>query len=151
MLSKAPGLTGLLVSAIVAASLSTISSVTHSLAASVWEDFIYQSSWAETSSQTERVLTIRVITVISGIFTLLLAYCYSHLEEALHMATVAPLVLSGPLLAVFMMGFFVPFLNNIVSADCLVNFHLLIIIVRESPLGWCQVLFFQYGWPLELL
>ena len=124
VLSKAPGLTGLLVSAVVAASLSTISSVTHSLAASVWEDFIYQSRWAETSSQSERVLTIRVISVISGIITLLLAYCYSHLEQALHLATLAPLVLSGPLLAVFLMGFFVPFANKIVSGDNLVNFYL---------------------------
>ena len=124
VLSKAPGLTGLLVSAVVAASLSTISSVTHSLAASVWEDLIYQSRWAETSSQSERVLTIRVISVISGIITLLLAYCYSHLEQALHLATLAPLVLSGPLLAVFLMGFFVPFANKIVSGDNLVNFYL---------------------------
>ena len=69
----------------------------------------------ETSSQSERVLALRVITVMSGIITLLLAYCYSHIEQAFQLATVAPLVLSGPLLAVFIMGFFVPFANNIVS------------------------------------
>ena len=39
-------MSGLFVSAIAAAALSTLSSVTHSLAASVWEDFISQSRYS---------------------------------------------------------------------------------------------------------
>ena len=37
------GLAGVIVSAVAAAVISTFSSVTLSLAASVWEDFLYQS------------------------------------------------------------------------------------------------------------
>jgi membrane associated rhomboid family serine protease len=61
------------------------------------------------------VLIIRVITATSGVISLLLAYCFSHVDQALHLAAVASGVVSGPLLAVFAMGFFVPFANNVVS------------------------------------
>ena len=108
-------MSGLYTSAIVAAALSTLSSVTNSLAASVWEDFIYCIRWAETSSQSSRVLIIRVITAASGVITLLLTYCYSHVDQAIQLAKVAPHLISGPLLATFGMGFFAPCTEKIVS------------------------------------
>jgi len=105
------GLAGVIVSAVAAAVISTFSSVTLSLAASVWEDFLYQSRMVETTSQTSRVLTIRILSLVSGLATLLLSYFLGHHHLVLHLAGVAPLVMAGPVLAIFLLGLLVPCVN----------------------------------------
>ena len=87
--------------------------------------FIYINSnfrWAETSSQTERLLTIRVVTAASGVITLLLTFFYSQVDQALHLAALALPIVSGPLLAIFLMGFFLPFIEKMVNIWCKVYF-----------------------------
>lgn len=80
----------------------------------------------ETTSQTSRVLTIRILSLVSGLATLLLSYFLGHHHLVLHLAGVAPLVMAGPVLAIFLLGLLVPCVNMFVS--------IIIIIVKSiSP------------------
>ena len=83
--------------------------------------------------------------------TLLLSYCISHQDQALHLAVVSPLLIAGPLLATFLMGFFLPFVNNIVSRDIFGSIFLTFVLGRVLSPAWLLALLSPCGWLLELL
>ena len=107
-----PGLVGLAMVALFAAAMSSLDSVINSLSATTMEDFVRRFHKSEWTHHKELVLS-RWITVGWGVVTLVMAF---------YVGDIAPTVLeaidkigslaNGPILAVFLLGFFVRKVNG---------------------------------------
>ncbi len=101
------GLPGLLIAAIYAASMSTISAGLNSLASATVVDFKQRLSNAPERSTAQQVGNARLVTVIYGIIVMALAFAVSlmrgNLVESVN--TVIGLI-GGPLLGLFFLGMF---------------------------------------------
>ena len=130
-------MTGLLTCSVVAVILPSLSSLTHSVAASLWDDFlsnlrcfllskpsksgIQYFSYFQAVSSTTQVLTIRICMISSSIVTFLLSQYFSDWEKTSRIASLTPSIFSGPLLALCGMGLFIPFTN--ITVNDMINFH----------------------------
>ncbi len=101
------GLPGLLIAAIYAASMSTISAGLNSLASATVVDFKQRLSKAPEGTQAQQVGNARWITVVYGIIVMALAFAVSvmpgNLVESVN--TIIGLI-GGPLLGLFFLGMF---------------------------------------------
>jgi len=93
-----------------------MSSGLNSLAAVIWEDVLKQMSWAQNISDKQQVMVTRGLAALAGVITVGLAILTSSgIEGVLQLGNTAMSVLAGPLLALFLLGFFTHTANRIVS------------------------------------
>lgn len=104
------GVSGLILSAVFSASLSTVSSGVNSVAANISEDLIKPHfKYRETCL----TWTTKVIAACCGLITIGLAYIAPLISSDLLESVLAFVgILSGPLLGVFSLGMFIPWSNS---------------------------------------
>lgn len=111
VLSDKPGLPGVFLACIFSGSLSTISSGLNSLAAVIIED-VYKGLMGRKLSDERQGFISKIFSVVLGAFVILLTYVVSYLGSVLNAALSLFGVLSGPIMGVFFLGFFVPQANR---------------------------------------
>ncbi|KAG0717767.1 Sodium-coupled monocarboxylate transporter 2 [Chionoecetes opilio] len=130
-LSAAPGLPGLFVACIFSGALSTISSAVSSQAAVTWEDWLSHIPRCAALPPTTQAAITKVIAGAYGVLAVGLAFLAGNFGGLLQTAHAFVGSVSGPLLAVFTLAFFMPFSNAIggcaglllgTSAPLIVNF-----------------------------
>ena len=72
-------------------------------------------SWSVTITEGRQVFLTRSITAFMGLITVGLAVITENLDGFLHLGNTAMGVLAGPLLAIFLLGFFTTAANKYVS------------------------------------
>ncbi|XP_023323099.1 sodium-coupled monocarboxylate transporter 2 isoform X2 [Eurytemora carolleeae] len=107
------GLGGLFLGALVSGALSSVSSGLNSLASVLWEDFLSQSNWAINLTEAKKVAITRCLASGFGLISTGLALGFSRLDGILKVAATSIGMLSGPLLSIFLLGYFLPFTNKI--------------------------------------
>ncbi|XP_069979346.1 sodium-coupled monocarboxylate transporter 1 isoform X1 [Penaeus vannamei] len=115
-LSSIPGLPGLFVACIFSGSLSTISSGVNSQAAVTWEDVFSRRPGCASLSKTTQAWITKFFALGYGILATCLAFLGDHLGGILQGTIAITSAVSGPILAVFVMGLFLPFANSKLGA-----------------------------------
>ncbi|XP_050734620.1 sodium-coupled monocarboxylate transporter 2-like isoform X2 [Eriocheir sinensis] len=110
-LSSAPGLPGLFVACIFSGALSTISSAVSSQAAVTWEDWLAPLPCCAALSPTAQAAVTKLLAGAYGTVAVGLAFMAGNLGGLLQTAHAFVGSVSGPLLSVFVLAFFMPFSN----------------------------------------
>ena len=97
------GVTGLLVAAIVAAAMSTVSSTLNSGATVIMEDW-YRRYLSRDASDRSCVFVLRTSTVVLGLASIAVAFAVIGVESALSTWWMLQSVLSGGMLGLFLLG-----------------------------------------------
>ncbi|CAF1301176.1 unnamed protein product [Adineta ricciae] len=105
------GLPGIFLACIFSGSLSTISSGLNSLAAVLIEDFYKGILGRQWSDQRQGYIS-KIISVLLGALVILLTYAVSYLGSILYATLSLFGVLEGPIMGVFILGFFFPRANR---------------------------------------
>jgi len=102
-----PGISGLVVAAVLAAAMSSMSSAMNSISAVAITD-IYRRHWRLNEDETHYVRAARLVTLASAVIMVAGAYLlfFSEKKTLQHLATELTAILSGGLLGVYMLGFF---------------------------------------------
>jgi SSS family solute:Na+ symporter len=103
MQSLPPGISGLLISAIFAAAMSSMDSGINSLATVIENDFI-KLFWRNASRGAPEVTRARLLTLMLGVLTTGLAFGVSHMENIIDSFATFMGLFSAPVLALFMLG-----------------------------------------------
>ncbi|XP_039282301.1 putative sodium-dependent multivitamin transporter [Nilaparvata lugens] len=114
-LHRIPGMTGLFVSGIFSAGLSTISAILNSLAAITVEDYIKPgyNLWVEDAFPDEmKIRLTKGLVFVFGIVCIGMAFLAKVLGGILQASLTIFGVVGGPLLGVFSLGMFLPFANE---------------------------------------
>ncbi|KAF8375907.1 hypothetical protein PRIPAC_82336, partial [Pristionchus pacificus] len=106
ILQPTPGLFGLYVSCIMAATLSTLSSGLNSVAAAIYEDWIKQSINGISNSRAAAIN--KVLTVAAGIVTTGFAFSGDALGGVMKMCVNLLGAFAGPMVAIFFIALFIP-------------------------------------------
>ncbi|XP_001948596.2 sodium-coupled monocarboxylate transporter 1 [Acyrthosiphon pisum] len=109
--SKFPGLTGLFVSGIVSAALSTMSAQINTVSGTIYEDFIVKMMGITVTDLTASVI-MKCIAVISGFICVILVFVVEKMNGILQMSISLGSVTSGALLSVFTLGVCFPWANS---------------------------------------
>lgn len=109
--SKFPGLTGLFVSGIVSAALSTMSAQINTVSGTIYEDFIVKMMGI-TVTDLKASIIMKCIAVISGFICVILVFVVEKLNGILQMSISLGSVTSGALLSVFTLGVCFPWANS---------------------------------------
>ena len=91
-----------------------MSSGLNSLSAVIWEDLVKPMPWSITITEGRQVFLTRAIATFMGLVTIALAVITANLDGILQLGNSAIGVLAGPLLAVFLLGFFTTTANKYV-------------------------------------
>ena len=102
------GLPGILIAAIFAASMSTISAGLNSLASATMVDFQQRLSSKPLPPDATQILHARYWTLFYGAIVIALAFLVSHLGNLVESVNTIIGLVGGPLLALFLTGVFVP-------------------------------------------
>nr|XP_039254243.1 sodium-coupled monocarboxylate transporter 1-like isoform X1 [Styela clava] len=106
-----PGMAGLFVSSAYCGTLSTISSGVNALSALALMDFILPC-FPKMSSK-KRIVLSKVLTIIFGVLVMTLAYLVSlSSSNIIQITTSITGSIGGPVIAVFTMGMFMPWINH---------------------------------------
>ena len=97
------GVTGMLVAAIVAAAMSTVSATLNSGATVIMEDW-YRRYFSRKASEHACVVTLRASTVFLGVASMAVAFAVIGVESALSTWWMLQSVLSGGMLGLFLLG-----------------------------------------------
>ena len=97
------GVTGMLVAAIVAAAMSTVSATLNSGATVIMEDW-FKRYFKRDASERACVLTLRTATVFLGFASIAIAFAVIGVESALSTWWMLQSVLSGGMLGLFLLG-----------------------------------------------
>lgn len=111
VLSHRKGLPGIFLACIFSGSLSTISSGLNSLAAVIIED-VYKGLLGKSITDEKQGFVSKVLSIVLGCVVMLLTYMVSHLGSILNAGLSLFGVFSGPIMGVFLLGFFFPQTNN---------------------------------------
>jgi Na+/proline symporter len=107
-----PGLTGFFISGIFSAALSSISTGLNSMSAVVLEDFFKAFKKSEMST-TESTIVMRGTVLFLGIIGVGLVYVVEMLGTTILQLTLSvPTACFGPLFGVYIIGFFLPWINK---------------------------------------
>ncbi|CAH1716573.1 unnamed protein product [Aphis gossypii] len=110
-MANIPGLTGLFLAGVCSSALCSVSAALNSLAAVTLEDYITPLANVDIPDE-KRVLWLKVIVVVYGILSIVLAFC-AHFVGPLLQASMTILgIIGGPMLAVFTVGILVPYVNQ---------------------------------------
>ncbi|XP_077486528.1 sodium-coupled monocarboxylate transporter 1-like [Amblyomma americanum] len=105
LLRDYPGLSGVLVAAVFSSCLSTLSSGYNALAAVTWDDFLRpRLSLTEASA----LRLTKCIAAAYGLLSMSIAFLAGVMESIVHATASLVGAMSGPLLAVFVLGIFFP-------------------------------------------
>lgn len=107
VLHPTPGLFGLYVSCIMAATLSTLSSGMNSVAAAVYEDWLKQSMEGRISDSRAALIN-KGITIAAGVLTTGFAFSGDALGGVMKMCVNLLGAIAGPMVAIFLIALFVP-------------------------------------------
>ncbi|CAN7988188.1 unnamed protein product [Ixodes hexagonus] len=105
LLRDYPGLSGTLVASVFSGSLSTLSSGYNALAAVTWHDFIQPRV---KFSEKKAVLTTKSIAAAYGLLSISIAFLSGTLPSIVQATSSLVGAMSGPLLAIFLLGIFFP-------------------------------------------
>ncbi|XP_065294528.2 sodium-coupled monocarboxylate transporter 2-like [Dermacentor albipictus] len=105
LLRDYPGLSGLLVAAVLSGSLSTLSSGYNALAAVTWDDFVRPRV---NISEGATLRLTKAMAAAYGLFSISIAFLAGTMESIIQAASSLVGALSGPLLAMFVLGIFFP-------------------------------------------
>ncbi|KAK3914621.1 Sodium-coupled monocarboxylate transporter 1 [Frankliniella fusca] len=105
-----PGLPGLFVAGVFSAALSSLSTGLNSMAAVVVEDFWRPLASAPLSEAAVHVV-MRVVVVAFGALCVALVFVVEHLGAVLQLSASLNSISAGPVLAVFVAGAFLPWVN----------------------------------------
>ncbi|CAF0891763.1 unnamed protein product [Adineta steineri] len=106
-LRRIPGLTGLFISCILSATLSTFSSGVNSMATVILEDIYKRLSKQSSMSDKHQVIFPKILSVIIGCLTVVLAFFVSYMEN--NMITIILQIFgafAAPILGVYLLGLF---------------------------------------------
>ncbi|XP_067005764.2 sodium-coupled monocarboxylate transporter 1 [Anabrus simplex] len=106
-----PGLPGIFVAGVFSAALSSLSSALNSTAAVVLEDF-YKTFFAKPLSQRQTSLLLKTTVLVTGLVGVSLLFVVEKLGSVLKMALSVGSMPEGPILAVFTLGLFFPWVNS---------------------------------------
>ncbi|KAJ8683292.1 hypothetical protein QAD02_019084 [Eretmocerus hayati] len=106
------GLPGVFLAGLVSSALSTMSASLNSLSGIIYNDFI--DSWIQESPNkgAKAAKIMKVISVIIGVLTVAMIFVIEHLGTIFEMANSLSSVVDGPLLGLFFLGFFVPWVGK---------------------------------------
>ncbi|KAL7630719.1 UNVERIFIED_CONTAM: hypothetical protein RMT77_019070 [Armadillidium vulgare] len=110
-LSFIPGLQGLYVGAIIAATLSSLSSFINSSVALLWRDVCFKFSFFRKASPMRATLTNKLLSLGIGAANIGLAMLFSNTNGLIEIIMKIFGGYSGPLVGVFLIGFFLPKCN----------------------------------------
>lgn len=102
------GLPGILIAAVFAASMSTISAGLNSLASATMVDFQQRLTSKPLPPDAVQIRHARLWTLFYGIIVIALAFLVSHLGNLVESVNTIIGLVGGPLLALFLLGVFVP-------------------------------------------
>ncbi|XP_070493998.1 sodium-coupled monocarboxylate transporter 1-like [Chironomus tepperi] len=105
-----PGLSGLFISGVFSAALSSASTVLNSMAAVVLYDF-FNAFRSEPLSKRGTEWVMRGTVIIAGIIAVLLVYVVENLGAVLQLSMSIPAAVGGPLLGVFIIGIMLPWIG----------------------------------------
>ncbi|GMS95696.1 hypothetical protein PENTCL1PPCAC_17871 [Pristionchus entomophagus] len=107
ILQPTPGLFGLYVSCIMAATLSTLSSGLNSVAAAIYEDWL--NEWIDGRiSHSRAALINKGLTIAAGVITTIVAFLGESLGGVMKMCVNLLGAIAGPMVGIFLIGIFVP-------------------------------------------
>ncbi|XP_067000758.2 sodium-coupled monocarboxylate transporter 1 isoform X2 [Anabrus simplex] len=106
-----PGLPGIFVGGIFSAALSTVSSVLNALSAVALEDF-YKIFIRRPITERESNILMRSVVIFFGIAGGALVYVIEKIGTIIQITYTVGTMTDGPALGVFLMGFFLPFVNT---------------------------------------
>ncbi|OQR72568.1 sodium-coupled monocarboxylate transporter 1-like [Tropilaelaps mercedesae] len=109
LLRSWPGLSGLLVASVFSGSLSTLSSGYNALAAVTWDDFVRPRV---NLSGRKAVYVTKIIAGIYGILSVFIAFLAGTMDSIVQASSSLIGAMTGPLLAVFVMGMLVPYIRK---------------------------------------
>lgn len=110
VLGNKKGLPGIFLACIFSGSLSTISSGLNSLTAVLIED-IYKGLLQRKITDERQGLISKILSIILGAVVMALTYMVSNLGSIINVALSLSGVLSGPIMGIFVLGFFFPRAN----------------------------------------
>lgn len=102
------GLPGVLIAAVFAASMSTISAGLNSLASATMVDFQQRLSTKPLPTDARQILHARLWTLFYGIIVISLAFLVSNMGNLVDSVNTIIGLVGGPLLALFLLGVFAP-------------------------------------------
>ncbi|XP_077488579.1 sodium-coupled monocarboxylate transporter 2-like [Amblyomma americanum] len=105
LLRNYPGLSGLLVASVFSGSLSTLSSGYNALAAVTWDDFVRPRV---TMSDAGALRLTKAMAAAYGMLSISIAFLTGTMESIIQASASLVGALSGPLLAIFVLGTFFP-------------------------------------------
>ncbi|CAF1306757.1 unnamed protein product [Adineta steineri] len=124
-LGRIPGLTGLFISCILSTTLSTFSSGVNSMATVILEDIYKRLSKQSSMSDKHQVIFSKILSVIIGCLTVVLAFFVSYMEN--NMITIILQIFgtfAAPILGVYLLGLFS---SRVKSRSAVVAFFLCLI------------------------
>lgn len=106
-----PGIPGLFMVGIFSAALSSLSTVLNSLSAIVLEDFV-KPFRSTPLTNVQKGFIMKAVIICCGLSSIALVFVVQKLGTVLQLSFQLHGVVTGPLLAVFVMGFVVPWINE---------------------------------------
>lgn len=104
-----PGLTGVFVSCVFSAGLSTMSANLNSLAGIVYEDYVRKYIKVETDEKANNIM--KLIIVVTGIYCALMGFVVENFSSLLQLVMTVSSVNNGTTWGVFCLGMLWPFAN----------------------------------------
>ncbi|XP_070557194.1 sodium-coupled monocarboxylate transporter 1-like [Ptychodera flava] len=111
--ARLPGFSGLFLSAICSAALSTLSSGLHSLSAVTLEDLIKKSTCASAMTDKKATMISKGLCIMYGLVALALVLVVSQMGLILQLALSLGNLILAPVFAMFTLGIFFPWTNSI--------------------------------------
>lgn len=111
ILKDLPGLPGLFIAGVFSAALSSLSTGLNSFSAVVLEDF-FKSFSKRKLTERETAIIMRATVLISGMISVGLVYVVQHLGSVLQLSMSLPTVTFGPLMGLYILGMFFPWINS---------------------------------------
>ncbi|XP_075144984.1 solute carrier family 5 member brother of rumpel [Haematobia irritans] len=110
-LGQYPGLTGLFIAGVFSAALSSLSTCLNSMSAVVLEDFV-KPFVNRQLSETAINWIMRSVVVSVGTLCVFLVYIVEHMGTVLQLTMSLEAITNGPLLGIFTIGVFMPWING---------------------------------------
>lgn len=114
VLGQFPGLSGLFIAGVFSAALSSLSTCLNSLSAVVLEDFF--KTFVKSPLSVRQINWImRSVVVVVGVICVALVYVVEKMGTVLQLTMSLEAITNGPLLGIFTMGIFLPWIKSKVS------------------------------------
>jgi sodium-coupled monocarboxylate transporter 8/12 len=110
LLRELPGVPGLFIAGVFSAALSSLSTGLNSMSAVILEDF-FKSFSKRTITERETAIIMRASVFILGSIAVGLVYVVQHMGSVLQLSMTVPAACLGPMLGVFFIGMFMPFID----------------------------------------